>query len=182
VICFRNADVDLPFFWESSEQPPARWHGPGEGPAQYLATTPDAAWAEFLRHQEITDPVDVAGIERAMWAVDLPEDEAPRAPELASDVLLGDQSTYRDCQREAARLRAAGATRLMASSAATNADTPSGWVTDGGLRPGHPVVESTVVLFGARPAVVGWQACAVGRPAPMLLARVRPFREAGASR
>ncbi len=38
------------------------------GPAQYLSTAPDAASAEFLRHQEIDDLADLAGIERSLWA------------------------------------------------------------------------------------------------------------------
>jgi hypothetical protein len=34
-------------------QPPMRWHGPGEGPVQYLSDTPTGAWAELLRHEEV---------------------------------------------------------------------------------------------------------------------------------
>ena len=40
-VWFRNADRRWPFLWEEASQPPARWHGPSEGPAQYLADTPD---------------------------------------------------------------------------------------------------------------------------------------------
>ena len=69
VILFRRAPANVLFQWESGlEQPAGRWHGEGEGPAQYLADTPDGAWAEFLRHEHITDPADLAG-ERVSHAV-----------------------------------------------------------------------------------------------------------------
>lgn len=89
MICFRNVDTRWPFLWEDATQPPARWHGVGEGPAQYLADTPDGAWAEFLRHEEIDDPTDLAGVRRHLWAVEVPDDEPFEVPELADDVLRG---------------------------------------------------------------------------------------------
>lgn len=55
MIAYRNSD---PRYWQLSvlsTQPAARWHGTGEGPAHYFADTPTGAWAEFLRHEEITD-------------------------------------------------------------------------------------------------------------------------------
>ena len=58
MIVFRQTDHRYPFLWESAEQPPGRWHGAGEGPAHYCADTPDGAWAEFLRHEEIGDAAD----------------------------------------------------------------------------------------------------------------------------
>ncbi|MCY4497903.1 MAG: hypothetical protein OXC14_11510 [Rhodospirillaceae bacterium] len=35
--------------------------------------TPDGAWAEFQRHEEIHDPEDFLTIRRALWAVDIGE-------------------------------------------------------------------------------------------------------------
>ena len=55
MIVYRHADARFPFLWESADQPPARWHGSGEGPVQYFADTPDGAWAEFVRHEGITE-------------------------------------------------------------------------------------------------------------------------------
>ncbi len=173
MIVFRNTDVDVPFFREDVDQPEARWHGPSEGPTQYLSTTPDAAWAEFLRHQGIDDPADLAGVERAMWAVELPDDEPVAEPALPAVVLLGGADSYDTCQREARRLRAGSARRLTSQSAAVRAGTPSGWRTDGGLVPGPPQAERTVVLFGPRANVSAWLAAAPGRPAASLLPRVR---------
>lgn len=175
MILFRHADPRFPFLWESAGQPPARWHAAGEGPVQYLSTTPDAAWAEFLRHEEITSAQDLATVVRSMWAVEL--DELPTAkPRLTVATLTGDESTYDACRAEATRLRSAGASGLVAPSAAVDARTGSGQRTDRGLRPGPRRTELVVVLFGPRPDLVGWAACVEGRPGAHLLARVRPLQ------
>jgi hypothetical protein len=172
VIIYRHADPRFPFLWESSDQPPARWHAAGEGPVHYFSSTPDAAWAEFLRHEEITDPADLAGVERALWAVEL--EEMPRArPRLSHEQLTGDASTYAACRAEARRLREQGAGGFVAPSAAIDPGTGSGFRTDGGLRRARRRVESVVVLFGRRADLVGWAACALGRPREDLLPRVR---------
>ena len=69
---YRHCDSRFPFLWQTSAQPPARWHGPGEGPAHYFADTPVGAWAEFLRHEGIVDAADLAGVQRSLWVVELP--------------------------------------------------------------------------------------------------------------
>lgn len=174
MIVFRHADPRFPFVWETSDQPPARWHGDGEGPVHYFSTTPDAAWAEFLRHEEISDPADLAGVSRAMWAIELPT--APRArPRLDHEQLTTDPTGYDACRAEARRLREQGADGLVAPSAAVAGDTGSGFRTVGGLRRARRRRESVVVLFGRRPDLVGWAACAEGRPRVDLLPRVRHF-------
>ena len=172
-VWFRNADRRWPFLWEDVSQPPARWHGPREGPAQYLADTPDGAWAEFLRHEEITEPSDLDGVRRAMWAVEVPEQFAE--PSLTAEVATGGPGTYAACREEAGRLRASGATGLAAPSAALVPGTPSGWQVDGGMRSGPILGEQTIALFGRRPDLTGWCACAAGRPRADLLGRVHPL-------
>lgn len=175
MIVYRHADPRFPFLWESAEQPPARWHGTGEGPVQYFSSTPDAAWAEFLRHEEITDPADVATVSRSLWAIELP-DEPLATPSLQAATLVGGTATYPACRDEAARLRASGARGLVAPSAALDRRTGSGYRTDAGLRPGPRREESVIVLFGPRPDLTGWTACFEGRPRPELLGRVRQLR------
>lgn len=175
MIVFRNCDVDVPFFWESDRQPPARWHGPGEGPAQYTSSTPSASWAEFLRHAGITDPADLAGIRRAMWTIEIPDAEPSAAPTLPYSTLTGDTGSYAACQVEAARLRTAGATRLVAPCAALLPGSPWGWRTDSGLQPAATRAEQTIVLFGLRPQIVGWLASQPGYPEPEILSAVRPL-------
>jgi hypothetical protein len=172
VIVYRHADPRFPFLWESADQPPARWHSTGEGPVHYFSTTPDAAWAEFLRHEEISDEADLAGIERSLWVVDLSEPPRTR-PRLSATTLAGGPDTYAACRAEARRLRDRGAEGLVAPSAAVDERTASGFRTDRGLRPARRRVESVVVLFGPRPDLVGWAACATGRPRSDLLRRVR---------
>jgi hypothetical protein len=173
VIVFRNTDIDTPFLWESSAQPPARWHGSGEGPAQYFSSTPEAAWAEFLRRQEIREAADLAGVERVLWTVEIDDNEPAIEPDLPRATLTGDTSRYRACQAEAARLRTAGATRIAAPSAAVDPASPSGWRVEAGLRPGKRRMETSIVLFGDRPNLTGWRACAPGAPGSEVLARVR---------
>jgi hypothetical protein len=175
VIAFRNVPPGIPFFWESSTQRAQRWHADGAGPVQYLATTPDAAWAEFLRHAEITDPDEVADVRRAIWAVEIPDDEAYARPALSARQMIGDDTTYTVCQAEARRLRDRGAASLRAPSAAIQAGA-SGFRVDGGLVPGPRLAEETIVLFGRRSDLRGWQACAAGHPGVELLSRVRHLR------
>ena len=174
MIAFRHADLRSPFAWESADQPSARWHGEGQGPVQYFADTPDGAWAELLRHEEIVSAEDVATIRRALWAVDLPE-QPEQVPALPIEVLTGGPETHEQCRQEAARLRAEGTAGLVAPSAALLDGAAHGWKVDGGVQPAAPRDGRVIVLFGRRPDLVGWLATVDGRPAEDLLARVRYF-------
>lgn len=175
MIAFRHADPRYPFLWERTAQPAARWHASGEGPAHYFSDTPDGAWAELLRHEEITEPDDVAGIRRALWAVDL-GDEPPERPALPLELSTGAPGTYERCQAEARRLRARGAAGITAPSAALLPRAATGWRVDGGLRPGPARDGKVFVLYGVRPDLTGWIATMAGRPDSELLPRVRHFR------
>jgi hypothetical protein len=175
LIVFRHADPRFPFLWESSAQDPARWHDVGEGPVHYFAETADGAWAEFLRHEGISDPADLPGIARSVWAIELPRPPGAR-PRLGSATLMGDLSTYDECRREARRIRARGAKGLVAPSAALEQASPSGFRTERGLRAAPRRNERVFVLFGLRPDLVGWAACHEGRPRDDVLPRVRHFR------
>lgn len=174
MIGFRHTDPRYPFLWEGTAQPPARWHGPSEGPAHYFCDTPDGAWAEFLRHEEITEPDDVATIRRALWAVELGE-EAAQAPDLPLKVLIGGPETYTVCQEEARRLRRAGVKKFVAPSAALLPGAARGWRVENGLQPGPLRDGHVIVLFGYRPELVGWAATVEGRPGDDVLTRVRRF-------
>ena len=128
MIAFRHADPRYPFLWQSGTQPAGRWHAMGEGPAHYFSDTPDGAWAEFLRHEEITEPEDLTGIRRALWAIDLGV-EPPERPALPLAVSTGAPDTYGSCQSEARRLRAQGAAAMTAPSAALLPGAASGCPT-----------------------------------------------------
>lgn len=176
MIVYRRCPGALPFLWETTDQPPGRWHAAGEGPAHYFADTPDGAWAEFLRHEHITDAQDLAGVRETVWAVEVPDDLTLATPSLNDAILTGDERTYPDCQAEARRSRAAGAEGLRTISAALRPGGATGWRVDAGLREGPVRDGHVLVLYGHRPTLTGWRACAEGRPAAHLLIRVRYLR------
>jgi hypothetical protein len=174
LIGFRNVDPAYPFLWEGPGQHESRWNREGEGPVHFFADTPDGAWAEFLRHEEIRDPVDLRGIDRALWAVELGEQPDAR-PALDLNTLTGNQSSYPACQGEADAIRGRGESGLTAPSAALKAGAAHGWRVDAGIREGTGRDGQVIVLFGARPDLVGWPATIGGRPDLGLLTRVRHF-------
>jgi hypothetical protein len=173
MIVYRHADPRFPFLWESASQPPARWHGPGEGPVQYFADTPDGAWAEFLRHEGITKESELENIRRALWAVDVPDDLHAGAPRVTQAVLTGGLDTYEECQKEARRLRNGGVSALQAPSAALLPGCARGWKVDGGLQPATERDGTVLAIFGARPDLIGWMAAFAAHPRSDLLSRVR---------
>lgn len=171
---YRHADPRYPFLWESSEQPPARWHGQGEGPAHYFSDTPEGAWAEYLRHEEIVDLEDLAGIRRSIWAVEVPDadiDAAPVVPRGPS--VVGGLGSYARCRQIARRLRGQGRRALRAPAAALRPGGAHGWRVDGGIGAGPARSASTLVLYGRRPDLVGWSAVHLGQPDPHILPLVR---------
>jgi RES domain len=171
--CFRAGDRRFPFLWATSEQPPGRWHDTGEGPCHYLASTAKGAWAEVVRHEEITDADDLADLELTLWAVEAfrPLD----VPKLDTAALTGGPESYPACQDEARRLRAEGALGLVAPSAAVM----SGRIEQYGVGPGgRYLVEleptEDIVLFGAPDGLTGMP-LAEGHPELMILTDVRPL-------
>lgn len=172
MIAFRHTDRRFPFLWEYSSQPAGRWNAAGEL-THYLCDTPDGAWAEFLRHEEIDDPQDLLTVCRAIWAVDI--GEAPTV-EVAGprEILRGGPETWPACQELAQQYRTS-TDGITAPSAALHPGGAHGWRVDGGLQPG-PVRDGVVfVLFGLRPDLVGWAATIEGRPGDDLLERVRHY-------
>jgi hypothetical protein len=172
MIVFRQTDRRYAFVWESPSQPAGRWHGPGEGPAHYFADTPDGAWAEFLRHEEIRDPEDLATVCRTLWAVEIDAAE-PALVALDRAALTGGPETWPVCQQSARELRAGGATRVQATSAALLPGAARGWRVQSGLRPGEPRDGRVIVDFTPSPSFVAWRCEDGGAPPSDLLARVR---------
>jgi hypothetical protein len=177
MIVFRQADPRYPFLWSDASQPPARWHGEGEGPAHYFADTPDGAWAELLRHEEISTEEDAATLRRALWAVDV-GDPPLKAVSLKANVLTGGRDTYWACQAHARRLRARGASRLVAPSAALVQGGAAGREIDQGRERAGAARDGRVIVFFGRPErLVGWKAVERGAPPADLLPRVRHFTQ-----
>jgi hypothetical protein len=158
MIAFRQSDARCPFLWEGAAQPEGRWHAAGEGPAHYFADTPDGAWADFLRHEEIRDAADLATIRRAIWAVEIGDAPAVR-PDLPAQTMQGDRSTWPACQAAARELRAAGQRRLKAPSPALDSEA------------------NIVVLYGepSELKLAGWIAAVDASPPRALLTRVRHY-------
>lgn len=173
VMTFRHGDPRFPFLWGSAAQPAARWHGPAEGPVQYLADTPDGAWAEFLRHEAITDPLDLPGVRRRLWVVEFDRTaETERHARLAPAICTGDLTSYPACQQEARKARADGVSCLRAPSAALRPGAARGQVTDGTLREAAERDGVVWILFGQRPLARGWAAVDVGAPSERVLGLV----------
>jgi hypothetical protein len=174
MIAFRQVDARYPFLWEDASQPPGRWHAEGDGPAHYFADTPDGAWAEFLRHEEITDADDLPTIRRQMWAVEI-GDAPAKTVSLPADVLSGGIESYARCQDHARAMRAKGVARIAAASAALTPGGARGQRVDRGLRPAEPREGLTIVIFGPPSELRGWIAADGARPAADLLERVHHF-------
>ena len=178
MIVFRVCDSRFPFLWTASngaQQLPARWHAEGEGPVQYFADTPPGAWAELLRHEEITDVEDLAGISARLWAVEL-DDVEMQEPKLAKAALSSSPAGYEICRTEARRLRAAGVRRMVAPSAALTSGESAGFhVRNTGLIRAVARDGRVIAHFGVLPDVQGWCAADSARPDPQLLGHVRPL-------
>jgi hypothetical protein len=180
MMLFRQADARYPFLWNDDRQPAGRWHAEGEGPAHYFADTPDGAWAEFLRHEEITDPEDLPTIRRQIWAVDVGE-PSMQPVDLPRAVLTGGPDSYRRCQEEASSLRRHGATGLVARSAALVEGGARGLRVAGGQQVADaPRDGRVIVFFGTADAFVGWSAAVDARPSADLLPRVHHYKDKSA--
>lgn len=170
-VWFRQVDERFPFFHETPAQAPGRWHGPGEGPAQYLADTPDGAWAEHIRHEGLRTADELATSVRVLWAVDVNEaDEQVSRPRLHRLTLVGGEETYDACRAAARRLRRRGTTALLAPSAALHEGAAHGELTRDGDVADAPARDGRVlVLFGERPQTRAWSCGApTGAPARLL--------------
>ena len=175
MIVVRQADPRYPFLWSDASQPAARWHANDEGPAHYFADTPDGAWAELLRHEEITDPDDVAHVRRALWAIEIGDDPM-KSVSLPAAITTGGMDTYPACQEHARRARARGARRLVAPSAALVSGGAAGRQVTAGIEDvAGPRDGRVIIVFGSPDRLVGWKAIERGAPSADLLARVRHF-------
>lgn len=173
MIVFRNVDWRRPFLWETSSQPAARYHAEGDGPAQYFASTSDGAWAEYLKHAEITDPDEISEIKRSLWAVEIPDD-APPASILKDELALGGKDAYPACQSYARSLRDRGQKRLHEQSAALKPGGARGHRVKGGLQDGPAKDGTTIVIFDYLPLYTGWRIC-TGSPPMHVASLVQHF-------
>ena len=180
MIGYRHADSRYPFLWETARQPAARWHGSGESPCQYLADSPDGAWAEFLRHEEISDPADLLGIARSLWAIEVDDAVLSSAHHANTGGMRGDLATYPGCQAYARELRSQGVTDLVAPSAALLPGAARGQHVVDGLREAEDRNGIVWVLYGRRPHLRAWRVVEQGAPPRRTLGLVRHFKSTSA--
>ena len=173
MIAFRHTDPRFPFLREDSSQSAGRWNAEGEL-THYFCDTPDGAWAEFLRHEEIDDPYDILTIRRALWAVDIGEPPTLE-PNLPYNVLTGGPESWSACSQSIQQYRPR-TDGISAPSAALQPGGAHGWRVDGGISPGPHREGAVFALFGPRPELIGWAATIEGRPSEELLADVRHYR------
>lgn len=174
ITAYRQGPPGFPYVWEEENRSAARWNALGDGPTQYFANCPDAAWAEFLRHECIDDPTDLQGIERTVWAVEIDDSNLVESS-LSSEVLLGSLDSYAVCHHEAQRLRTQGEKGISAPSAALRHSSAAPWHVDSGLQLSAMRDARTFVFFGLQPTIEAWKVVEIGRPGSELLDRIRPL-------
>ena len=178
---FRVCDRRHPFLWSGPGQAAGRWNRSGDQPVHYLACTPTVAWAEWIRHQEITDPGDLAGVAAALWAVLIPQEWGKK--ELDSVALHFDQVLDTSPAAQEARLalvehlKKQGAQGLLAPTAALHHSDkvlPAVRVSNGSEQPELLAMPAQVILLWCEARLLpGWCCVPEGRPGAELLPLVR---------
>lgn len=166
---FRYSSYDVPF-WVLPNTRAGRWHCVGDPPTQYWSGSPDAAWAELIRSEELRLEEDLDLLRMPLWAgrfplaemVDLQEPAAMDSTGLTAEDLVGED--WAACQEAGSAMRRSRS-GVIAPSAALD---------------GH----ASVTMFGAR-RMIDWRqrpalasavpaaVVAIGRPRRGLLEKVR---------
>lgn len=127
-LAYREVDPHWPPLYRGAgethpSQESGRWHRQGEGYAQYMSLDPQAAWAEFVRREEIRDEERRRAAHRNVWRVTVEETEIADLSSferfascgLDPEVAIG---PWRSSHALADELRGAGYRGLLAPSAA----------------------------------------------------------------
>lgn len=178
---FRVCDRRHPFLWSGAAQVTGRWNSSGDQPVHYLAGTPTVAWAEWIRHQEITDPGDLAGVAAALWAVLIPQEWGPRDLDpvaMRLDEVLDTSPAAQDARMALVeQLKKQGAQGLLAPTAALHHSDrvlPAVRVSNGIEQPEQLAMPAQVILLWCEARVLpGWCCVPEGRPGAELLPLVR---------
>ncbi|PZM83454.1 MAG: hypothetical protein DKT66_09885 [Candidatus Melainabacteria bacterium] len=189
-ILFRQSDANYPPLWEDGAfQRAARWHGNGQGPAQYFADTPDGAWAELLRHEEILEPLSAEEFadrfNRTLWAVevDLPDQICDMEKRVSGGELIGDELSYNVCQKAAIEAREENYIAIMAPSAALVEEGANGVCVGNGVLNSGPARQGRVfVVFRAMPETICWPCGGTPILNERMISRVRYFTSTKARR
>lgn len=179
-VAFRWSNYDTPL-WVRPNSTAQRWNRTREAATQYLSLSPEGAWAELIRAEELTSAATVRLVRMPMWVLRVHEThladydtfEKAEAAGFPPEALVDDD--HERCRAEAARLREHGFRGVLAPSAAL----------PGGVN---------LTLFGPRLAVewdcaddgrlssfIRAKQLAVGHPPDDLLSRVRQLGHRHAS-
>ena len=178
---FRVCDRRYSFLWQSAGQRAGRWNRDGDEPVHYLANTPTVAWAEWIRHQDIEDPADLAGVAASLWAVLIPDhwsEQDLQPVNLPVELVLGTTPEAAGARLALVdQLKAQGAQGLLAPSAAlfhSDQVLPCRRVCDGNNQADQLLMPAQVLLLWcAAEQLPGWCCVPEGRPEPELLPLVR---------
>jgi RES domain-containing protein len=173
-VAFRYADYDTPL-WARANTQDGRWHTARSIPTQYFGLSPDACWADRIRHENLRTEPEAAMIRIPLWVLKLREEriadyetfEKAEQAGFPPDALIDDD--WQRCQAEGQRLDELGYRGVIAPSAALPGDL-------------------TLTLFGGRRAVewddeplvasaIPAKIVTIGGPPPGLVPRVRFFSE-----
>jgi RES domain-containing protein len=123
LVGFRYSSCDAPF-WVRPNTHAQRWNASLEGPTQYWSSTPDGAWAEHIRFNDIRTEAELDEVRIPVWVcrlssiglLDLREAEVRHRYDLTlGDVTADDWSA---CQRAATVMRAQGVRGILSPSVA----------------------------------------------------------------
>jgi hypothetical protein len=68
---FRWSSYDVPF-WGRTNSRDGRWNYAGVDSTQYWSLTPDAAWAELIRHENLHSEAELAMVRMPFWVCRIP--------------------------------------------------------------------------------------------------------------
>jgi hypothetical protein len=139
------------------------------------------AWAEWIRHQEITDPGDLAGVAAALWAVLIPQEWGTRDLDpvaLPLDQVLDISPAAQEARLAlVGHLKKQGAQGLLAPTASLHHSDkvlPSVRVSNGSEQPELLAMPAQVILLWCEARLLpGWCCVPEGRPGAELLPLVR---------
>lgn len=125
---FRYSSYDVPF-WVRANTTDERWHRIGDGATQYLSATPDGAWAELIRNENLRSENDLLLVAMPLWQARIEQARVADYRDFETAELAGfDPESLIDddqgeCQAEGGRLRAAGFAGVLYPSAALPGET-----------------------------------------------------------
>jgi len=122
-LAYRWSDYDTPL-WVRPNSTAQRWNRAREQSTQYLSLSPEAAWAELIRAEDLTSEAEVRLVRMPMWVLRVHEThladygtfEKAEAAGFPAEALVEDD--HERCRVEAIRLRELGFRGVLAPSAA----------------------------------------------------------------